>query len=91
MKVNFVQPDKKDNKCHFSEIKPGEIFSFSDPKASKTEIYMRIKSKDSNYPFDTVVLSDGRIGQFTDLKKEIISVDQLFVYRLNAEINVKVE
>jgi hypothetical protein len=28
---------------------------------------------------------------FSDTKKEVISIDQLFVYKVNAEINIKVD
>lgn len=93
MKVTFLQPDKKDNKLAFSDLKVGEVFTIADPKMSKGTCYMKIKIG-KNYTqsnLDCINLETGEISVFSDTKKEVISVDQLFVYKVNAEINVKVD
>jgi len=93
MKVTFTQPDKRDNKIPFSELKVGDVFTIADPKMSKVTCYM--KTKVSKYytasNLDCINLETGEISIFSDTKKEVISVDQLFVYKVNAEINVKVD
>jgi len=93
MKVTFTQPDKKDNKIPFSELKVGDVFTIADPKMSKGTCYM--KTRVSKYytasNLDCINLETGEISMFSDTKKEVISVDQLFVYKVNAEINVKVD
>jgi len=93
MKVTFTQPDKKDNKVTFSDLKVGDVFTIADPKMSKGTCYMKIRvSKNYTAPsLDCINLESGEISVFSDTKKEIISVDQLFVYKVNAEINVKID
>jgi len=93
MKVTFTQPDKKDNKVTFSDLKVGDVFTIADPKMSKGTCYMKIRvGKNYTAPsLDCINLESGEISVFSDTKKEIISVDQLFVYKVNAEINVKID
>lgn len=92
MKVKFIYPEKKDNKVSFQDLKAGDTFTISDPKSVKSEVYMKIgKGKNDSFSQDTVVLSDGRLACFYDLKREIITQDQLFVYKVDAEISVSVE
>jgi hypothetical protein len=89
MKVIFVQPEKKDNKFAFQDLKAGDIFSFNDPNNCKTDVYMKIgKSKDEKTACDTVVLETGKLVNFYDLKRESITIDQLYVYKLTGEISV---
>ena len=93
MKVTFIQPDKKDNKMSFSDLKVGDVFTIADPKMSKASCYMKIKPA-KNYTstnLDCINLDTGEISIFSDTKKEVISVDQLFVYKVNAEIQVKLD
>lgn len=93
MKVTFVQPDKKDNKVSFSDLKPGDVFTIADPKASKVSTFMRIKPG-RNYTsstVDVINIDTGEASIFSDTKKEIISVDQLFVYKVNAEMTIKLD
>lgn len=93
MKVTFTQPDKKDNKVAFSDLKVGEVFTIADPKMSKGTCYMKIKVN-KNYTssgLDCINLETGEISVFSDTKKEIISVDQLFVYKVGAELTIKVD
>lgn len=93
MKVTFVQPDKKDNKVSFSDLKPGDVFTIADPKASKVSTFMRIKPG-KNYTsstVDVINIDTGEASIFSDTKKEIISVDQLFVYKVNAEMTIKLD
>lgn len=93
MKVTFIQPDKKDNKVSFSDLKAGDVFTVADPKASKVSTFMKIKpgKNYSSSTVDTINLDTGEASIFTDTKKEIISVDQLFVYKVNAEMTVKLD
>lgn len=93
MKVTFIQPDKKDNKVSFSDLKPGDVFTVADPKASKVSTFMKIKpgKNYSSSTVDTINLDTGEASIFTDTKKEIISVDQLFVYKVNAEMTIKLD
>lgn len=92
MKVTFIQPDKKDNKVSFSDLKVGDVFTIADPKASKVTTFMKIKpGKNYTSSLDVINLDTGEISIFTDTKKEIISVDQLFVYKVNAEMSIKLD
>lgn len=92
MKVTFVQPDKKDNKFSFSDLKVGDVFTIADPKASKVTTFMKIKpGKNYTSSLDVLNLDTGEASIFTDTKKEIISVDQLFVYKVNAEMTIKLD
>lgn len=93
MKVTFIQPDKKDNKISFSDLKPGDVFTVADPKASKVSTFMKIKPgrNYSSSNLDVINLDTGESSVFTDTKKEIISVDQLFVYKVNAEMTIKLD
>jgi len=92
MKVTFVQPDKKDNKVSFNDLKVGDVFTIADPKASKVTTFMKIKvGKNYTSAVDVINLDTGEVSVFSDTKKEIISVDQLFVYKVNAEITVKLD
>ena len=92
MKVTFIQPEKKDNKYSFNDLKAGDIFTLADPKASKVSTFMKIKSgKNYSSSLDVVNLDTGEASIFTDTKKEIISVDQLFVYKVNAEMTIKLD
>ena len=92
MKVTFIQPDKKDNKVPFSDLKVGDIFTVADPKASKVTTFMKIKpNKNYTSSLDTINLDTGEASVFSDTKKEIIAVDQLFVYKVNAEMTIKLD
>lgn len=93
MKVNFLQQEKKDNKFAFSDLKVGDVFTIADPKMSKSSCYMKIKVSKNYSPsqLDCINLETGEISIFSDTKKEVISVDQLFVYKINAEITVKLD
>jgi len=92
MKVTYIQPDKKDNKIPFSDLKPGDIFTVADPKASKVTTFMKIKpTKNYTSSLDTINLDTGEASVFSDTKKEIITVDQLFVYKVNAEMTIKLD
>ena len=92
MKITFSRPDKKDNKMDFSKLNPGDIFSLADPKNTKVEIYMKVsKPKGDNSSFDTIILESGKLTNLYDLKRETITQDQLFVYKLEGEINVKID
>ena len=92
MKVTFIQPDKKDNKVSFNDLKSGDIFTVADPKASKVSTFMKIKpNKNYSSSLDVINLDTGEASVFTDTKKEIISVDQLFVYKVNAELTIKLD
>lgn len=93
MKVSFIHPDKKDNKIPFNELKIGDVFTIADPKMSKSSCYMKIKAG-KNYSstiLDCINLETGEASVFSDTKKEIISVDQLFVYKVGAELTIKVD
>lgn len=93
MKVTFIQPDKKDNKISFSDLKPGDVFTVAGPKASKVSTFMKIKPgrNYSSSNLDVINLDTGESSVFTDTKKEIISVDQLFVYKVNAEMTIRLD
>ncbi|NBP02058.1 MAG: hypothetical protein EBU90_18395 [Proteobacteria bacterium] len=92
MKVTFVQPEKKDNKFSFNDLKVGDVFTIADPRASKVTTFMKIKpGKNYSSPLDVINLDTGEVSVFTDTKKEIISVDQLFVYKVNAEMTIKLD
>lgn len=92
MKVNFLRQDKKDNKIDFNDLKAGETFSLADPKNVKVEVYMKVgKGKNDSCSYDTIVLESGKLANLYDLKRETITQDQLFVYKLNTEINVLVD
>jgi len=92
MKVTFVQPDKKDNKFSFNDLKVGDIFTIADPRASKVTTFMKIKpGKNYSSSLDVINLDTGEASVFTDTKKEVISVDQLFVYKVNAEMTIKLD
>ena len=92
MKIQFIQPDKKDNKVLFNDLKAGDIFTVADPKASKVTTFMKVKpGKNYTSTLDVINLDTGEISVFSDTKKEIISVDQLFVYKVNAELLIKLD
>jgi len=92
MKIQFIQPDKKDNKVLFNDLKAGDIFTVADPKASKVTTFMKVKpGKNYTSTLDVINLDTGEISVFSDTKKEIISVDQLFVYKVNAELSIKLD
>jgi len=92
MKIQFIQPDKKDNKVLFNDLKAGDIFTIADPKASKVTTFMKVKpGKNYTSTLDAINLDTGEISVFSDTKKEIISVDQLFVYKVNAELLIKLD
>jgi len=92
MKVNFIKVEKKDNRVDFSELKAGDVFSLADPKATKVELYMKVgKPKGDNTSYDTIVLESGKLSNLYDLKREAITQDQLFVYKVDAEISVKLD
>ena len=92
MKIQFIQPDKKDNKVLFNDLKIGDIFTVADPKASKVTTFMKVKpGKNYTSTLDVINLDTGEISVFSDTKKEIISVDQLFVYKVNAELSIKLD
>ena len=53
---------------------------------------MKIKpNKNYSSSLDVINLDTGEASVFTDTKKEIISVDQLFVYKVNAELTIKLD
>jgi translation elongation factor P/translation initiation factor 5A len=93
MKVTFVQQDKRDNKYAFSELKAGDIFTIADPKMSRSTCYMKIKpgKNYSSSNLDCVNIETGEISIFSDTKKEVISIDQLYVHKVQAELSVKVD
>jgi hypothetical protein len=92
MKVNFIRQEKKDNKTDFSDLKAGDIFSLADPKNVKAEIYMKVsKPKGDTSSFDTVILESGKLANLYDLKREAITQDQMYVYKLEAEIQIKID
>ena len=92
MKIQFIQPDKKDNKVSFSDLKIGDVFTIADPAASKVTTFMKVKpAKNYTSPIDVLNLDTGEISVFSDTKKEIISIDQLFVYKVNAELSIKLD
>lgn len=92
MKVKFVYPEVKDNKMSFQDLKAGDTFTIADPKNSKAEVYMKLgKGKNDASTQDTVVLSEGRLASFYDLKREAITQDQLFVYKVDAEMSIIID
>ena len=92
MKIQFIQPDKKDNKVSFNDLKTGDVFTIADPTASRVTTYMKVKpAKNYTSSIDVLNLDTGEISVFSDTKKEIISIDQLFVYKVNAELSIKLD
>jgi hypothetical protein len=92
MKINFLQAEKKDNKFNFQDLKAGDLFAFNDPNTCKTDVYMKIgKHKDDKTTSDTVILETGKLVCFYDLKRETIVIDQLFVYKLNGEMQIRLD
>jgi hypothetical protein len=93
MKVEFIKENKKDNKYKFSELKPGDIFTISDPKVVKSTIYMKIKpnKNQSSSNLDTINLETGELSIYSDTMKEVISIDQLFVHKHEAVISIKLD
>lgn len=88
MKIEFKK-DTYDNKFKFENLKAGDIFSFGDPKACNHEVFMKINPpKDIANTYDCINLGNGRLSSYYNFKREIISVDQEFVYKLEATVTV---
>jgi len=90
MKVEFIKEEKKDNKVSFKDLKPGDVFTIADPKVAKSTVYMKIKfgKNYSNSSVDTINLETGEVTAYSDTMKEIISIDQAFVYKQTAIIDI---
>lgn len=88
MKIEFKK-DVYDNKVKFESLKAGDTFSFGDPKSCNHEVFMKINSpKEISSTYDCINLGNGRLSSYYTFKREIISVDQEFVYKLDATLNV---
>ena len=91
MKVVFKK-DENDPKTDFPSLKSGDLFTFADPRACKSEVYMKLApSKNKDYSsIDVVSLETGKFDSFYNVKREVITVDQEYVYRLTASLQVTV-
>lgn len=90
MKIEFIKEDKKDNRVSFKDLKAGDVFTIADPKVAKSTVYMKIKIA-KNYSasvVDTINLETGEVSAYADTMKEVISIDQAFVYKQNAIIDI---
>lgn len=89
MKVT-IKKEEHDIKTTFATLKAGETFSFADPHACKSEVFMKLSPTRDQSGIEVVNLDSGKVGPYANFKKEIISVDQDFVYRLDAQLVVSV-
>jgi len=90
MKIEFIKEDKKDNRVPFKDLKVGDVFTIADPKIAKSTVYMKVKIG-KNYTasgVDTINLETGEVSAYSDTMKEVISIDQAFVYKQNAIIDI---
>lgn len=93
MKVEFIKENKKDNKYKFSELKNGDIFTISDPKVAKSTLYMKVKANKnfSTTTLDCINLETGELSMYSETMKEVISIDQMFVFKHEAVISIKLD
>lgn len=89
MKVT-IKKEEHDLKTTFSALKPGDLFSFADPRACKAGVFMKLNPSRDQANLEVVDLDSGKVGQYINFKKEIISVDQDFVYKLDAQLVITV-
>jgi len=89
MKIEFKK-DILDNRVKFEALKSGDIFSFGDPNACNHDVFMKITvPKDVTSSYDVINLGNGKLNSYYNFKREVISIDQEFVYKLDAHVVVK--
>jgi len=92
MKFEFIKPEKKDNRVPFRDLKAGDVFTISDPNSVKSSVYMKTKlPKSSSCTYDTINLDTGELGHYSDMMKEIIAIDQAFVYKQDTTLSMKLD
>jgi hypothetical protein len=89
MKFEFNKLEKKDNRVAFRDLKPGDVFTISDPNAAKSTVFMKVKMpKGSTATYDTINMDTAELGYYGDMMKEIIAIDQAYVYKHSATLNI---
>ena len=90
MQFEFLKPEKQDNRVPFRDLKPGDVFTISDPNNVKSGVYMKLKpSKNTQCTFDTMCLDTGDLGHYSEMMKEVITIDQAFVYKQQATLTIQ--
>lgn len=91
MKVIFKK-EENDPKTDFPSLKSGDLFTFADPRACKSDVFMKLApSKNKEYSsIDVVNLETGKFDSFYNMKREVITIDQEHIYKLTANLQVSV-
>lgn len=87
MKVIYKK-EENDRKVKFDSLKPGDLFSFGDPAICKSEIFLKMNPAKDQGNADAVNLDTGKFGSYYNIKRETITSDQEFVYKLDAQLVV---
>lgn len=92
MKFEFNKLEKKDNKMAFRDLKPGDVFTISDPNAVKSTVFMKVKMpKGSTATHDALNMDTAELGSYSEMMKEIIVIDQAFVYKHSATLTITLD
>jgi len=92
MKFEFIKPEKRDNRVPFRDLKSSDVFTISDPNNVKSAVYMKVKvPKNSQCTYDTICLDTGELGYYSEMMKEVIAIDQTFVYKQDTTLSMKLE
>lgn len=87
MKVVYKKEDH-DSKTKFESLKPGDLFSFGDPAVCKSEVFLKMNPSKDQGSVDVVNLDTGKFGSYYNIKRETVTSDQEYVYKLDAQLVV---